>query len=151
MSLWPNICYRWMLATQSVVIHEKHEEIQRDLRSTVEWWIRQPAVHTEVQVPQSALSKSCFWSCRNRAHHRQRLPLMPLTITLNLHLKLFHWTLCCAQLTAMGTHFPSSYLLPTFRKASLLRKSTQLHISHWVYIHFSDLECARLFIIAWFP
>lgn len=123
-----------MLATDSVVIHEKHQEIQRDLRSTVEWRMQQPAVHAEVWVPPSALSKSRFWSCRNTAHHRQRLPLIPLIITLNLHLKLFRWTLCCTQLTAMETHFPPSYLSPTFRKVTLLRKSTQLHVSYWVYI-----------------
>lgn len=115
------ICYHWILATQSVVIHEKHQKTRRDLRSTVEWCIQPPAMHAEVWVPQSALSKSGFWSCRQTVHHRKRLPLI---ITLNLHLNLFLWTLCCAQLTAIETHFPSSYLLPTFRKTPLLRKST---------------------------
>lgn len=55
--------------------------IQRDLRSTLEWWVQQPAGHSEAQVPQSGPSKS---------------PVLRL-IPLNLHFKLFHWTLLCTQ------------------------------------------------------
>lgn len=73
-----------------------------------------------------------------------------LLITLNLHVQLFHWTLPSPQLTVRETHFPSSYLMPTVRKSPPVKDSTRPHVSHWVYIHFSDLECAGLLSIPWF-
>lgn len=94
--LYDQTCYWWMLATQPVVTHEKHPEIQRHLRCTLEWWI-QPAGQSEAQVPQSGPSKSQLRSCRNKADHRLWLPPMLQLIPLNLCLKLFHWTLCCTQ------------------------------------------------------